>query len=117
MRAARLAPRVRGLIDLNMPRSALECADQAVSEAFSANSLDAVLRALDARLFALLHQSDMSQAVSAGKTLIEAAENAGDMVLATRGRCNTGSALNHLGMFEDARVVLERALTDARTRR
>ena len=44
------------------------------------------------------------RAIAAGDRLIEAADNAGDMVLATRGRCNTGSVLNHLGMFEEAQA-------------
>ena len=38
-------------------------------------------------------------------------------MLATRGRNNTGSVLNHLGMFEEAQAMLERALHDARARR
>lgn len=117
IRAMLLAVRVRALIDLNLPGPALDVADQAVEVAFASSVLDAVLRALDARLIALMHQGDMSQAIYAGTSLIEASENAGDMVLATRGRSNTGSVLNHLGMFEDARVMLERAVNDARTRR
>jgi tetratricopeptide (TPR) repeat protein len=72
---------------------------------------------MDARLFALLTVGDLSRSVEAGARLIEAAEGAGDVVLATRGRCNTGSALNHLGMFEEAQAMLERALSDARVRR
>src|SRR5262249_39498644 len=36
---------------------------------------------------------------------------------ATRGRVNTGSVLNHLGMFEEAQAMHERALQDARARR
>ncbi len=117
IRAALLAARVRGLIDLKMPDPALEMADQAVAVARASGSLDATLRALDARLFALLSRGDLSQGVAAGTQLIEAAESAGDMVLATRGRCNTGSVLNHVGMFEEAMTMLERALADARARR
>ena len=44
-------------------------------------------------------------------------EGAGDLVLATRGRNNTCSVLNHLGMFEEAQSMAERALHDARARR
>ncbi len=60
---------------------------------------------------------DLSQAVTVGTSLIDAADSAGDLVLATRGRCNTASVLNHLGMFEEAQAMLERALHDARARR
>ncbi len=116
-RAALLATRVRGLIDLGMPGPALEVAEEAVETARQSGALDATLRALDAHLFALLHPNEMSRAIDVGMKLIEAAENAGDVVLATRGRCNTGSVLNHVGMFELAQPMLERALHDARARR
>jgi hypothetical protein len=39
------------------------------------------------------------------------------MVRATRARTNTASSMNLLGLFEDARALLDRALTDARDRR
>ncbi len=117
IRAALLATRVRGLIDLAMPGPALQVAEEAVDTAMRSGALDATLRALDARLFALLHSNEMSKAIDAGTQLIEAAESAGDVVLATRGRCNTGSVLNHVGMFELAQPMLERALHDARARR
>ena len=117
IRAALLAARVRGLIDLAMPGPALQVAEEAVDTAMRSGALDATLRALDARLFALLHSNEMSKAIDAGTQLIEAAESAGDVVLATRGRCNTGSVLNHVGMFELAQPMLERALHDARARR
>ena len=42
---------------------------------------------------------------------------AGDVGLATRGRNNLCSVLNHLGMFEEAQALAERALHDARGRR
>jgi eukaryotic-like serine/threonine-protein kinase len=117
IRAAIMAVRVRGLIDLGATGHALAIADQAVEAARAANSLDAVLRAVDARTFALSHAGDVSQAVTSGTALIQAAEDAGDVVLATRGRVNTGSVLNHLGMFEEAQAMHERALHDARARR
>jgi tetratricopeptide (TPR) repeat protein len=117
IRAALLAARVRGLIDLGMPAAALQTAEEAVDIATRSGALDATLRALDARLFALLHSNEVSRAIEAGMQLIDAAENAGDVVLATRGRCNTGSVLNHVGMFELAQPMLERALHDARARR
>ena len=117
IRAALLAARVRGLIDLAVPGPALQIAEEAIETAARSGSLDATLRALDARLFALLHSNEMSKAIDAGAQLIEAAESAGDIVLATRGRCNTGSVLNHVGMFELAQPMLERALHDARARR
>jgi tetratricopeptide (TPR) repeat protein len=117
LRATLQAARVRGLIDLGVPAQALALAEQAVETARGSNAIEAVLRALDARLFALMHVGEQSSAIAAGSTLIEAAEGAGDVVLATRGRINAGSVLNHLGMFEEAQAMLERGLSDARGRR
>ncbi|MFT3764189.1 MAG: protein kinase [Minicystis sp.] len=117
MLAALQAARVRGLIDLGVPAQALALANQAVETARASGAIEAMLRALDARLFALMHVNDASGAIAAGTMLIDAAENAGDVVLATRGRINTGSVLNHLGMFEEAQAMLERSLHDARARR
>jgi tetratricopeptide (TPR) repeat protein len=117
LRAALAASRVRGLIDLGAPQQALALADEAVQTAQASGAVEAVLRALDARLFALMHVGDLSNAIAAGTTLIDAAENAGDLVLATRGRINTGSVLNHIGMFEEAQALLERSREDARARR
>ena len=116
IRAAIMAARVRGLIDLGATGHALALADQAVAAAFASGALDATLRALDARLIALMHVGELSQAVAAGELLIQTADSAGDVVLATRGRCNVGSVLNHLGMYEEAMAMLERALADARAR-
>ena len=115
--AALQAARVRGLIDLGVPAQALAVADQAIETARASGAIEAMLRALDARLFALMHVSEQSGAIVAGTTLIDTAENAGDVVLATRGRINTGSVLNHLGLFEEAQAMLERGLSDARARR
>jgi eukaryotic-like serine/threonine-protein kinase len=117
IRSAIMAARVRGLIDLGAPAQALALADQAVEAARASGALDATVRAVDARTIALMHVGDLSGAVASGTALIETAESAGDLVLATRGRSNTGSVLNHLGMFEEAQVMLERALHDARVRR
>lgn len=108
---------MRGLIDLNLPVDALAVADQAIDTAHRAHSLDAMIRALDARLFALMHVNEHSEVIAVGTSLVQAAESAGDVVLATRGRMNTGSTLNILGMFEEAQLVLERALVDARARK
>lgn len=117
IRACLLAVRVRSLIDLQRPIEALQLGDYAVEAARLSGSLDATLRTLDARLFAVVHMNDLSEAVSAGASLMQAADSAGDVVLATRARLNTGSVLNHLGMFEEAQEMLERALADARSRR
>jgi tetratricopeptide (TPR) repeat protein len=117
IRAAIMAARVRGLIDMNAPGHARALADQAVEAALASGALDATLRAMDARTFALMQVGDVSEAVSSGNALIETAESAGDVVLATRGRVNTGSVLNHLGVFEEAQAMHERALADARARR
>ncbi|MCK6589633.1 MAG: AAA family ATPase, partial [Polyangiaceae bacterium] len=117
IRACLLAVRVRSLVDLQRPIEALQLADYAVEAARLSGSLDATLRTLDARLFAVAHMNDLSEAVSAGASLIAVADSAGDVVLASRARLNTGSVLNHLGMFEDAQEMLERALTDSRARR
>ena len=116
-RAALQAVRARGLVDLGAPAQALALAVEAVDAARASGAIDAVLRTLDARLFALMHVGDLSTALAAGTTLVETAESAGDVVLATRGRINVGSVLNHLGMFEDAQTILERSLADARARR
>jgi tetratricopeptide (TPR) repeat protein len=115
--AALLAVRVRGLVDLGLPAEALEMADEALRVASASGSVDARARALDARHFALMHVGDLSEAVASGMSFIEVAETAGDVVLATRGRLNTASALNQLGMFEEAQAMLERGLEDARARR
>jgi tetratricopeptide (TPR) repeat protein len=117
IRSAIMAARVRGLIDMGAPGHARVLADQAVEAALASGALDATLRAMDARTFALMHVGDVSQAVTSGTALIETAESAGDLVLATRGRVNTGSVLNHIGMFEEAQAMHERALADARARR
>ena len=117
IRANLLAVRVRGLIDLNMPTEALQTAEEAMTVAHKSGASDAIVRALDAHTFALMHVGALSEAVAAGLQLIQAAEDAGELILATRGRMNTGSVLNHLGMFEDAQAMLERGLVDARTRR
>jgi tetratricopeptide (TPR) repeat protein len=92
----------------------LQVANEAVNEAHQAQ--DGVrLRALDAHLFALMLQSRPDEAVAAGEALIAAADRAGDLHLASRGRINTASALNYLGRYEDAQVLLERALPDVRS--
>jgi tetratricopeptide (TPR) repeat protein len=117
IRATLLAARVRGLIDLNRPAEAIAIAHHAVDAAQRSGSLDAMVRALDARLYVLLHAGDLSVVATAGSALIDTAESAGDIVSATRARLNIGSALNHLGMFEQAQALLERALTDSRARR
>jgi tetratricopeptide (TPR) repeat protein len=117
IRSTLLAVRVRALVDLGKPEDALLVADEAVAAAQASGALDATVRALDARLYALLHVGDMSGAVLAGGSLIEAAESAGDVILASRARNNIGSALNQLGMFEDATRMLEQSLVDTRARR
>jgi len=117
IRASLMAVRVRALVDRLMNAEALSVANAAVEAAHAANAMDALVRALDARLFAAAHMNDPSEVVSTGASLIEASESIGDVAFATRGRLNVGSALNHLGMFEEAQAMLERALFDARARR
>jgi serine/threonine protein kinase/tetratricopeptide (TPR) repeat protein len=113
-RSILLSTRVRGLADLGKGSQALQVANEAVNEAHQAQ--DGVrLRALDAHLFALMLQSRPDEAVAAGEALIAAADRAGDLHLASRGRINTASALNYLGRYEDAQVLLERALPDVRS--
>ncbi len=115
--AGLLAVRVRGLVDCLQPTEALRLANEAVETAQFSGAVDALVRALDARLFAVAHMNDPSEVVATGGSLIEAAESIGDVTFATRGRLNVGSSLNHLGMFEEAQAMLERALFDARERR
>jgi tetratricopeptide (TPR) repeat protein len=117
VRANLLSSRVRGLVDMNLQRQALDVADAALDEARASSDSNAITRALDARHYALMQTGDMSRAVPAGTLVIEAAESTGDMVLATRGRVNTASVMNQLGLYEEAVSLLERALADTRTRR
>lgn len=116
LKAGLLAVRVRGLADMNQPREALELSRAAVQAAHGSGSLDATVRALDALLFAM-PAGAMSEAIDAGTSLIDAAESAGDALIATRARLNTASVLNQVGMFEDAKAMLERALVDTQSRR
>src|SRR6185437_8047807 len=55
IRSAIMSARVRGLIDLGATGQALALADQAVEAARASGAVDAVLRAMDARTFALMH--------------------------------------------------------------
>ena len=116
LRAALLAVRVRGLVDLERPREAQEMARMAVDAARASGSLDATVRALDALVFSTT-SGEVSDGIAAGASLIQAAEEAGDALIATRARLNTGSLLNQVGLFEDAQAMLEQALGDARSRR
>lgn len=117
MRAVLLATRVRGLIDLNRPGHAMSVADEAVAAAKQAGSRGehAMMRALDARLFGLMTAGLPGDAVKAGQALMEAADRIGDLHLASRARLNTASSLNYLGRFEDAEVLITRALPDVRS--
>lgn len=74
-----------------------------------------MLRALDARCFALANADLPAEAVVAGEQLIEAADRAGDLHLASRARINTASSLNYLGQYEQAQTRLQRALPDVRS--
>jgi tetratricopeptide (TPR) repeat protein len=116
MRSLLRSARVRGLINLNRPGQALSVSEQAVQEATAAgqDGERALLFALDARLFALMAACAPADAVEAGHRLIETADRAGDVHLASRGRINVASSLNYLGMYEDAQRLLDRALSDVR---
>jgi tetratricopeptide (TPR) repeat protein len=112
-----MAARVRGLVDLERVHDALTLADEALAMARESASSEALLKVLDARLFALMQTGDPSEVIANGPTVAEIADAAGDMVRATRARTNTASSMNLLGLFEEARTLLDRALTDARDRR
>ncbi|MCA9623833.1 MAG: protein kinase [Myxococcales bacterium] len=116
-RATLLAARVRGLFELNQPEVALSVSEQAVLAAQEAGRRGetAMLRALDGRAFALMMACLPGYACETGEALIEAADRAGDMHLASRGRINTASTLNYLGQYEAAQKLLERALPDVRS--
>lgn len=116
-RSVLLAARVRPLVNLNRQSQALAVATEAVQAAERAGTegSHAMLRALDARLFALANNSDPAGAIEAGDELIEAADRAGDVLLASRARINTASSLNYLGQYERAQVLIERALPDVRS--
>ncbi len=112
-----MAARVRGWVDLGRPRDALKLADEALLLARESGSTEALVRVLDARLFALMQLADPSEVVANGPSVIDIAETAGEVVLATRARLNTASSMNLLGLFEEARWLLDRALGDSRDRR
>ena len=116
-RAVLLAAGVRGLIELGRPQDGLDIADAAVQAARDAGQRGevAMLRALDGRAFALMNACLPGQAVDACEELIEAADRAGDVHLASRGRINAASALNYLGQYEAAKKLLDRALPDVRS--
>lgn len=116
-RVGLMAARVRGLVDLERTHEALALADEALAMARESASSEALLKVLDARLFALMQIADPSEVIANGPTVAEIADAAGDMVRATRARTNTASSMNLLGLFEEARALLDRALTDARDRR
>src|SRR5690606_38472930 len=75
----------------------------------------AMLRALDARVFGLMMAGQPDEAFAAAEELIDAADRAGDVHLASRGRINGASTLNYLGLYDEARKLLDRALPDVRS--
>ena len=109
--------RVRALVDLNRPGMALGVADDALRFAREASphAQGPVLRALDARLFALMNIGNPGGAYVNGLELIAAADATGDAHLASRARINTASALNYLGVYDRARELLERALPEVQS--
>lgn len=117
LRSVLLSARVRGLVDLGRADDALAIAEEAVSQARTAGSRGeaAMLRALDARVFGLMMACKADAAFTAAEALIEAADRAGDVHLASRGRINGASSLNYLGLYEEARKLLDRALPDVRS--
>ncbi|WP_437746611.1 protein kinase [Sorangium sp. So ce1504] len=117
IRAKLLASRVRALAALGRPAEALRAAHAAMEAARRSGSTDALLHAREAHLAALMHAGDLAAAASLGASLVADADGAGDAVIAARARLNTGSALNQLGLFEEAQALLERALLDARSRK
>jgi tetratricopeptide (TPR) repeat protein len=116
-RSLLLAARVRGLVDLNRPTEALDVAEQAFAAAKEAGKRGetALLRSLDGRQVAFMMACQPENAVAAGDELIEAADRAGDIQLASRARINSASALNYLGQYELAQRRLDRALPDVRS--
>lgn len=124
-RATLMATRVRGLIELNRADEALAIVKDAVAIAENAvtnadghdgtQNEAATLRALDAQVFALMTMELPSAAVAAGTKLIQAADRAGDVHFASRGRINVASALNYLGQYEGAQQLLDHALPEVRS--
>jgi eukaryotic-like serine/threonine-protein kinase len=117
LRSVLLSARVRGLIELGRLGEALYVAEDAVAQAREAGGRGeaAMLRALDARAFGLMMACKADEAFTAAEELIEAADRAGDVHLASRGRINGASSLNYLGLYEEARKLLDRALPDVRS--
>jgi len=116
VRAGLFAVRVRALVDLGRPHDARQVAEEALGIARASGSASALGLALDGRMFALMQLAEPSEVVRAGPETIQGAETAGDVVLATRARINTASSMNTIGLYEEARPLLERALADARDR-
>lgn len=106
----RVAPRrarARGLVDSVRPTEALRVADQAVETAKQCGA-EILVRAMDARLFALLSVGDIAEGIASGASLIPAAEALGGSPSSpTRARLNTCSLLNHTGMFEEAQHMAD----------
>ncbi|WP_437282036.1 protein kinase [Sorangium sp. So ce375] len=117
IRARLHASRARALVDLSRPAEALRAAQTAMEVARASGSTDALLHTREAHLAALMHAGDLSTAAALGASLAADADGEGDAVVAAKARLNTGSALNQLGLFEEAQALLERALLDARSRK
>ncbi|WP_437593401.1 serine/threonine-protein kinase [Sorangium sp. So ce1000] len=117
IRAMLLASRARALADLSRPAEALRAAQAAMEAARASGSTGALLRAREAHLGALLHAGDLSAAASLGASLAADADGANDAVIAARARLSAGAALNQLGLFDEARALLDRALQGARSRK
>lgn len=110
------AERTRALTDMGRTQDAYNVAEIAVRIAGEAgeSGTNAMLRALDARFMAISFLGDFSASIDAARAVADRADQAGDVVLATRARVNLGFVLTRVGRFEHGKDALERALGDAR---
>jgi len=110
------AERTRALADMGRAKEGARSAERAIRLAHAAgeSGTHAMLRALDARFMATAFLGDFSASIEAAISVVDNADRVGDAVLATRARINLGFVLTRVGVFEQAREQLERALTDTR---
>ncbi|MEM1029769.1 MAG: protein kinase [Myxococcota bacterium] len=116
-RATLAAARVRGLMALGRGADALAAAQAAVEDAKAAGRKGRapMLRALDAKVFALMTLIRPAAAIEAATELIAAADEVGDLHLASRGRINCASTLNYVGQHERAQTLCDQAAKDVRS--
>ncbi|MCU0690274.1 MAG: protein kinase [Polyangiaceae bacterium] len=107
----------RTLVELGRSRDGFALAERAVADAEQAGrqEANAMLRALDARALVLGYLGDFSAAVDATAEVVEHADRIGDLLQATHTRINLGFSLTRVGIVDQGKAVLDRALADAKS--